>query len=85
MTEGRTELRGRLVLDDRVVPGRVVVEDYRIASVDLDEAGRPAARLRSPISCPASSTSTSTAGAATPRWVPSRTSTGWPGPCSAAA
>lgn len=39
MTSGRTELRGRLVLDDRVVPGRVVVEDDRIASVDLDETG----------------------------------------------
>ncbi|MEA2545575.1 MAG: N-acetylglucosamine-6-phosphate deacetylase [Chloroflexota bacterium] len=37
MTGGRMELRGRLVLDDRVSTGRVVVEDDRIALVDLDE------------------------------------------------
>ena len=41
MTEGGTELRGRLVLDDRVVPGRIVVEDGRIDGVDLDGAGAP--------------------------------------------
>lgn len=39
MTTGRTELHGRLVLDDRVVPGRIVVEDGRIAGVDLDDSG----------------------------------------------
>jgi N-acetylglucosamine-6-phosphate deacetylase len=39
MTTDRTELRGRLVLDDRVVSGRIVVEDDRIAQVDLDAAG----------------------------------------------
>jgi N-acetylglucosamine-6-phosphate deacetylase len=37
MTGGRVELRGRLVLDDGVSTGRVVVEDDRIALVDLDE------------------------------------------------
>jgi len=37
MTGGGMELRGRLVLDDRVSAGRVVVEDDRIALVDLDE------------------------------------------------
>ena len=37
MTTGRTELRGRLVLDDRVVPGRIVIEDNRIAGVDVDD------------------------------------------------
>jgi N-acetylglucosamine-6-phosphate deacetylase len=37
MTGGRMELRGRLVLDDRVSTGRVVVEDDRIALVDLEE------------------------------------------------
>jgi N-acetylglucosamine-6-phosphate deacetylase len=39
MTTGRTELRGRLVLDDRVVAGRVVVEDDRILSVDEGDDG----------------------------------------------
>jgi N-acetylglucosamine-6-phosphate deacetylase len=36
-----TEVVGRLVLDDRVAAGRIVVEDDRIAAVDLesDEAG----------------------------------------------
>jgi N-acetylglucosamine-6-phosphate deacetylase len=37
MTSGRTEIRGRLVLEDRVATGRVAVEDDRIAAVDLDE------------------------------------------------
>jgi N-acetylglucosamine-6-phosphate deacetylase len=37
MTSGRTELIGRLVLDDRVAPGRVEVEDGRIVAVRLDE------------------------------------------------
>jgi len=37
MTGGGMELRGRLVLDDRVSAGRIVVEDDRIALVDLDE------------------------------------------------
>ena len=37
MTGGGMELRGRLVLDDRVSAGRVVVEEDRIALVDLDE------------------------------------------------
>jgi N-acetylglucosamine-6-phosphate deacetylase len=36
---GRVEVGGRLVLDDAVVPGRVVVHDGIIASVDLDEDG----------------------------------------------
>jgi N-acetylglucosamine-6-phosphate deacetylase len=37
----RTELVGRLVLDDRVVVGRVLLEDGAIAAVDEDhEAGR---------------------------------------------
>jgi N-acetylglucosamine-6-phosphate deacetylase len=31
-----TELRGRLVLDDAVVVGRLTIEDDRIAAVDLD-------------------------------------------------
>ena len=41
---GAAELvRGRLVLDDRVAPGRVTVEDGRIVAVELDdaEAGGP--------------------------------------------
>ena len=33
---GSNELRGRLVLDDRVAPGRIVVRDGRIAAVELD-------------------------------------------------
>ena len=32
----RTELRGRLVLDEGVAVGRIVVEDEWIAEVDLD-------------------------------------------------
>jgi N-acetylglucosamine-6-phosphate deacetylase len=34
----RTEIRGRLVLDDRVVPGRLTIDDDTIAAVDLDDA-----------------------------------------------
>jgi N-acetylglucosamine-6-phosphate deacetylase len=34
-----TELRGRLVLDDRVAPGRLTIADGRIASVALDDDG----------------------------------------------
>ncbi len=33
-----TTVRGRLVLDDRIAPGEVSVEDGRIASVELDDA-----------------------------------------------
>ncbi|MBA2381047.1 MAG: N-acetylglucosamine-6-phosphate deacetylase [Chloroflexi bacterium] len=40
---GRQEIRGRLVLDDRVVIGRLVVEDVRIASIDLDDDSATAA------------------------------------------
>ena len=58
---------GRLVLDDRVAPGRIDVEDGRIAAVELDEA--PARPPTARTSRPASSTSTSTAGAATTRWA----------------
>lgn len=32
----RSELRGRLVLDDRIVTGRLTVEDDRITTVDID-------------------------------------------------
>jgi len=40
---GRAVVAGRLVLDDRVAAGRIVVEDGRIAAVELDaaEAGGP--------------------------------------------
>ena len=34
---GQEEIRGRLVLPDRVVAGRLLVEDGTIAAVDLDE------------------------------------------------
>jgi N-acetylglucosamine-6-phosphate deacetylase len=34
----RTEIRGRLVLDDQVVPGRLTLDDETIAAVDLDDA-----------------------------------------------
>ncbi|HEX5825155.1 MAG TPA: N-acetylglucosamine-6-phosphate deacetylase [Candidatus Limnocylindrales bacterium] len=37
MTTGRTQLHGRLVLDDRVASGRLAVEDGVIAAVELDE------------------------------------------------
>ncbi len=33
----RTELRGRLVLDDTIVVGRLTIEDDRIAAVDIDD------------------------------------------------
>lgn len=41
--DGQEIVRGRLVLDDRVEPGRVVVEDGRIAAVEPDSsaAGGP--------------------------------------------
>jgi N-acetylglucosamine-6-phosphate deacetylase len=42
MTSRRTELRGRLVLEDRAVAGRIVVEDDRILAVDLDDPGSTA-------------------------------------------
>jgi N-acetylglucosamine-6-phosphate deacetylase len=47
VTAGPIELRGRLVLDDRVATGRVVIEDDRIAGVDVDEteSGPDAAAL----------------------------------------
>ena len=39
MTAGRTMLvRGRLILDDAIVPGRVHVEDGRIAAIEPDDA-----------------------------------------------
>ena len=88
----RTELRGRLVLDDGVATGRIVVEDEWIAEVDVDAAGsrrstrRLGRRRDGPLySRPASSTSTSTAGAATTRWARPTISTGWPAPSSAGA
>ena len=36
MSEPAGEVRGRLILDDRVVPGRIRLEGDRIAAVDLD-------------------------------------------------
>jgi N-acetylglucosamine-6-phosphate deacetylase len=39
VSAGPIELRGRLVLDDRVATGRVVIEDDRIAGVDVDAYG----------------------------------------------
>jgi N-acetylglucosamine-6-phosphate deacetylase len=42
---GRTELRGRLVLDDRVAPGRVTIEDDTIAALDLDDGAADGAEL----------------------------------------
>jgi N-acetylglucosamine-6-phosphate deacetylase len=41
MTTSRGELRGRLVLDDRVMPGRIVVEDDVIAGVGLGDDASP--------------------------------------------
>jgi N-acetylglucosamine-6-phosphate deacetylase len=38
MTTGRSEVRGRLVLDDRVAAGRLTITDERIVAVDLDDA-----------------------------------------------
>ena len=79
-----TELRGRLVLADEVVPGRLVIEDGWIRSVEPDPADAEAAagphRTR-----PGSSTSTSTAGAATTPWATRPPSPAWPGRSSAAA
>jgi N-acetylglucosamine-6-phosphate deacetylase len=37
MTSDRREIRGRLVLDDRVAAGRILVEDGWIATVDVDD------------------------------------------------
>ena len=51
-------VRGRLVFADRVVPGRVLVDDGRVAAVELD-GSEVAAFVRR-----ASLTSTSTAGRA---------------------
>lgn len=34
----RSELRGQLVLDDRIAVGRLTIEDGRIAAVDIDSA-----------------------------------------------
>ena len=59
---------GRLVLDDRVAAGRITIEDGLIADVELDAGSRRVGR-RAGSSPRASSTSTSTAGAATTRWV----------------
>jgi hypothetical protein len=77
------EVVGRLVLDDRVVSGRIVVDDGRISEPSTSTAARHARTSRS--SPRASSTSTSTAGAATMRWAIAPPSTGWPGSCSATA
>jgi N-acetylglucosamine-6-phosphate deacetylase len=43
LTAGRSELRGRLVLDDRMAAGRLAIEDGRIAELDLDEGAAAAA------------------------------------------
>jgi len=37
MTTDRTELRGRLVLEDRVAPGAVAIEDGAIVAVEFDD------------------------------------------------
>jgi len=42
-TDRRSIVGGRLVLDDRVAPGRLAVEDGVIVSVDLDNGGAAAA------------------------------------------
>ncbi|TME83110.1 MAG: N-acetylglucosamine-6-phosphate deacetylase [Chloroflexi bacterium] len=43
---GHLEVRGHLVLDDAVAPGRLTIEDGRIAAVDIDdEAGKGAEAL----------------------------------------
>ncbi len=42
MNDARSTVVGRLVLDDRVVPGRITVDDGRIAAVELDEAAATA-------------------------------------------
>ena len=50
---GRTELVGRLVLEDRVAPGRVVVDDGWIAAVDIDDgAPSPAGSDAGPLIAP---------------------------------
>jgi N-acetylglucosamine-6-phosphate deacetylase len=43
-----TTIEGRLVLDDRVAPGRVTIEDERIAAVDLDVAAPAEGRYIAP-------------------------------------
>jgi N-acetylglucosamine-6-phosphate deacetylase len=43
-----TTIEGRLVLDDRVAPGRVTIEDVRIAAVDLDVPAPADARYVAP-------------------------------------
>ncbi len=40
-----TEIRGRLVIDDRVIAGRISIEDGVIAAVDLDEGADDGAGL----------------------------------------
>ena len=69
-------VRGRLVLDDRVEPGRIAIEDGWIAGIEPSSrstAERAGPRARRRPGCrtsrPGSSTSTSTAGAATTRWA----------------
>jgi N-acetylglucosamine-6-phosphate deacetylase len=42
---GPLELRGRLVLEGRIVPGRIVIEDGVIAAVDLDDGAAHGADL----------------------------------------
>jgi N-acetylglucosamine-6-phosphate deacetylase len=49
---GRTELRGRLVLDESVVIGRLVIEDEWIAAVDLEPATDPASATDRPYVAP---------------------------------
>jgi N-acetylglucosamine-6-phosphate deacetylase len=44
VTTARVIVEGRLVLDDRVVAGRLAVEDGLIAAVELDEAGESGPR-----------------------------------------
>jgi N-acetylglucosamine-6-phosphate deacetylase len=39
VTTDSFEVEGRLVLDDRVAPGRIAVEDGRIAAVEVDAGG----------------------------------------------
>ncbi len=80
--EMTTTVSGRLVLDDRVVGGSITVEDRSIAAVDLSTM-TPLRTARS--SRRGSWTSTSTAGAATTRWVAATRSTAWPGACCGAA
>ena len=65
--DGDDSVSGRLVLDDRVAPAGSRSRTGWIAAVDLDDGD--AARRRAATSPRASSTSTSTAGAATTRWA----------------